>query len=124
MLTRIIIYYWDPLRSHMKNFLWGTIIKEYMENGDTTIIENHHSSYGWHLVLQEAFDNKIDIVCKLMTGRNAVRAVYADYYYLQDYLYYHGDKEALEELEYRRSINKAPIYIFNENGVIGEWSIN
>ena len=51
MLTKIIVYYYDPLRAQLKNFLFSHIIKECMENNNTIITENHHSEHGWHLIL-------------------------------------------------------------------------
>lgn len=123
MFTKIIVYYYDPLRAQLKNFLFSHIIKEYMENNNTVIIENHHFKHGWHLILQDDDNNIIDINC-LIFSPNTIRGRKADMFYLQEYLYEHEDQETLNYLNSYRYVNSAPIYIFNDEGVIGEWNIN
>lgn len=123
MLTRIIVYYYDPLRAQLKNFLFSHVIKEYMENNDTVIVENHHSEHGWHLILQDNNNNITDINC-LIFSPNTIRGYRADIFYLQEYLYEHEDKNSLDYLNSCRYANGAPIYIFDDEGVIGEWNIN
>ena len=123
MLTRIIIYYYDPLRAQLKNFLFNHVIKEYMEKNDTVITENHHSEHGWHLILQDNDNNVIDINC-LIFSPNTIRGYRADIFYLQEYLYEHEDTYTLDYLNSCRYANSAPIYVFNDEGVIGEWNIN
>ena len=123
MLTKIIVYYYDPLRAQLKNFLFSHIIKEYMEDNDTVITENHHSQHGWHLILQDDDNNITDINC-LIFSPNTIRGYRADIFYLQEYLYEHADKNSLDYLNSCRQANGAPIYIFDDEGVIGEWNIN
>lgn len=123
MLTKIKIFYWDALRSLLKEFLWGTVIREYMENGDTLIVENQHYSTGWHLILKDAFDNLIDIEC-IFFYEKSIKGQYADQYYVQDWPLQHASQETINELNKLATLTNAPVYIFDQEGVIGEWNIN
>lgn len=123
MLTKIKIFYWDALRSLLKEFLWGTVIREYMENGDTLIVENQHYSTGWHLILKDAFDNLIDIEC-IFFYEKSIKGQYADQYYVQNWPLQHASQETINELNKLATLTNAPVYIFDQEGVIGEWNIN
>ena len=123
MLTRIKIFYWDALRSLLKEFLWGTVIREYMENGDTLIVENQHYSTGWHLILKDAFDNLIDIEC-IFFYEKSIKSQYADQYYVQDWPLQHASQETINELNRLATLTNAPVYVFDQGGIIGEWNIN
>lgn len=123
MLTKIIIYYCDPLRFQLKDFLFNYIMKPYMADNDMAITENHHSNNTWHLILRNTHNDIIDIMCKLF-NKNTIKEEYANEYYLQEHVYEYGDKQLLEKLNEYRYKDKSPIYIFNDEGVIGEWNIN
>ena len=125
MFTKIIVYYHEAFKNDMKNFLFSHVIREYMELGDTVITENYHTTNSWQLRLHDAFDNDIDIYCipfikDIVTG-NLIKC---DCYYIQDFVYEHGDQETVECInQWRMYTDKnAPIYIFNREGVVSEWS--
>ena len=94
-----------------------------MADNDTVITENHHSNNTWHLILRNTHNDIIDIMCKLF-NKNTIKEEYANEYYLQEHVYEYGDKQLLEKLNEYRYKDKSPIYIFNDEGVIGEWNIN